>query len=171
MRQNKNIIILDSNIFIDFFCGGQQNAFALLPGQLFITSEVYEEIKEKHPYIDSIVSEGRLVILDAIDIESIEFQNIKSGLPSLSDADISSLLAAQKMGGLLLSGDRGVNKTAQEKHLPIRGTLWAVEELFLVGAFTVQDAKDFYRKCIEAKRRLPKKEIDKQLERFSRTER
>ena len=168
---NKNNIILDSNVFIDFFFGGKPTIFVLLPGKLFITKEVYNEIKDSHRYVDQIVSEGRIFVLKETSPQNAEFQEIKSWNSALSDADITSLLATRKMGCLLLSGDRIVRETAKEKHLPIRGTLWAIEELFHLGAFSFQEVKIFYQKCLESKRRLPREEIEKQLKRFEKSER
>jgi predicted nucleic acid-binding protein len=119
--------VTDTNLWIDLHCGG------LVPAVLervdglcatdFVLRELQRELSGEH-----LVEGGvRRVELDGPQVA--ELFVLRGEYPALSVEDLSALVAAKALGGMLLTGDGRLRKVAEALGVPVHGTLWMLELL------------------------------------------
>jgi hypothetical protein len=119
-----DICITDACIFIDLMKYDWIGQFFKLPFTFHTTLLVINELREEQvdllqPYIHS----NRLLIDES---DSISNQNYSR---SLSLADVSVLVLAERTNGILVSSDNLLRKVALQKKLNVHGFVWLIEQL------------------------------------------
>jgi predicted nucleic acid-binding protein len=129
--------VTDTNLWIDLHCGG------LVPTVLervdglcathFVLRELQRELSGEH-----LVKGGvRRVELDGPQVA--ELFALRGEYPALSVEDLSALVAARALGGMLLTGDNHLRKVAEALGVPVHGTRWMLE--FLVTEHDLRGAE------------------------------
>lgn len=161
-----DIIVNDTNIFIDLHSIGLLEALCKLPYELRTVDFVIAEITD--PDQSEAISE--LVIEEKIRIESFNSEELAeivseySSVPgNLSITDCSVCYYARKHCATLLTGDRQLRKYAEATNVAVRGILFIFDELVANNVISPRKAAMKLRKLIGINVRLPKAEIEKRI--------
>jgi len=132
----------------------------------FVRNEIKSEaIKEK---FNSLVKNKKIGVESLSGDELEECLRIKRTRPGLSMADCSVLFLAKKHCAILLSGDMPVRTTAKAMELEYHGILWAMDKMTERGIITRKTAGEKLLLLMTINNRLPQKECQKRLDRWSR---
>lgn len=165
------VIISDTNIFIDLHSIGLLEAFCKLPCEVrtidFIVAEITDP--EQSQAISALAAGGKLVIesLDAEELTEIIAEH--SSVPgNISIPDCSVCFYARKHSATLLTGDRQLRKYAEACNVTVRGILFIFDELIANKILTRSQAVEKLRKLVGINVRLPKTEIEKRINNWIR---
>ncbi|WP_298144064.1 hypothetical protein [Flavobacterium sp.] len=151
------IIINDANILIDLVQLNLMNEFIQLDLELKTTDFVFEELNEDQKiiiekYINS--EEIELIITE----EEEDFQRISAILDNssgLSFEDCSVWYYADKLNGILLSGDGKLRRQATANGISVKGILYVFDQLLLKELITFDYAIEKIEQLYEINPRLP----------------
>lgn len=151
------VIINDANILIDLVHLDLMNEFIQLKLELKTTDFVYEELNEeqKNVITDFIDSGDIELIITEEDEDFACIVAILENSSGLSFEDCSVWHYANKLGGILLSGDGRLRKQAVEKGIPVRGILYVFDQLLLNDLITFDYAIEKLEQLYEINPRLP----------------
>ncbi len=153
----KRIIINDANILIDLVHLDLMNEFIQLDLELKTTDFVFEELNEEQKiiiqgYINSEHIE--LVVTE----EEQDFEGISSILENssgLSFEDCSVWYYANKLNGILLSGDGKLRKQAIANGILVKGILFIFDQLLVNGLISFEYAIEKIEELYKINPRLP----------------
>lgn len=165
------IIVNDTNIFIDLYSIGILKALCELPFDVrtvdFVISEITDPWQSKA--ISALITEGKLRVES---FNSEELQDIieeHSSVPgNISIPDCSVCYYARKHAATLLTGDRQLRKYAEESNVTVRGILFIFDELVENNIITQAQAAVKLRELLSINVRLPKAEIEKKINKWTR---
>lgn len=151
------IIINDANILIDLVHLDLMNEFIQLDLELKTTDFVFEELNEEQKiiiqgYINSEHIE--LVVTE----EEQDFEGISSILENssgLSFEDCSVWYYANKLNGILLSGDGKLRKQAIANGILVKGILFIFDQLLVNGLISFEYAIEKIEELYKINPRLP----------------
>ncbi len=163
----KKLLISDANIIIDIIVGELQDAMFALDYDFGTPDILYaEELEEQHPeIIDAGLALFELNPDTINNANTLYQQNI---ITKVSVNDCMALALAQQENCTLLTGDAKLKKLAIIENVPVRGTLWIVDEMFTGKLISVKNAEDAYQKMLNDGSRLPIEEIKKQINKFNK---
>lgn len=162
---SKQLLISDANIVIDIAVAGLVDAMFSLDYEFGISDVQFAaELEQQHPEL--LAAGLKLIELqaEAVNAASTLLQNNTQLKVSIYDCLALSL--AQQETCTLLTGDGKLRQLAIIEGVTVRGTLWLMEQIFVAGAITVDEAELAYSKMLNDGSRLPEDEIQKQLEKF-----
>lgn len=151
------IIINDANILIDLVHLNLMNEFIQLKLELKTTDFVFEELNE----------DQKIKIQEYVDLEHIElivtendedFESIATILETssgLSFEDCSVWHYANKLKGILLSGDGKLRKQAMSNGILVKGILYVFDQLLLNDLISFDYAIEKIEQLYEINPRLP----------------
>lgn len=166
------IIVNDTNIFIDLHSIGLLSALCDLPYDVRTVDFVVNEIKDQaqSEFLATLVGEGKIKIesfnIDEL-AEIIEEHSAISG--NLSVPDCSVCYYARKHSATLLTGDRQLRRYAEGNNVTVRGVLFIFDELVAQNIIDAGIAAQKLRELTNINVRLPKSEIEKRIKKWSNT--
>lgn len=166
------IIVNDTNIFIDLHSIGLLSALCDLPYDVRTVDFVVNEIKDQAQAesLATLVGEGKIKIesfnIDEL-AEIIEEHSAISG--NLSVPDCSVCYYARKHSATLLTGDRQLRRYAEDNNVTVRGVLFIFDELVAQNIIGAGIAAQKLRELTNINVRLPKSEIEKRIKKWSNT--
>jgi hypothetical protein len=123
------VLISDTNVWIDLHHGGLLEAAFSLPYQ-YVTTE-FVAIELDYPPGKDLIGMG-LVVVPLASKEVQQLASLKITLRNSSLADVSCYLLAQlNPGWRLLTGDGSLRKAAKQAGLTCNGVLWLLDELYV----------------------------------------
>ncbi len=165
------IIVNDTNIFIDLHSIGLLRALCDLPYDVRTVDFVINEISDadQSAALAALVSEGKIKV-ERFNIEELtEIIEEHSMVPgNLSIPDCSVCYYARKHSATLLTGDRQLRKYAEGNNVAVRGVLFIFDELVSKGVIVAEIAAQKLRELTNVNVRLPKSEIEKRITMWSR---
>lgn len=164
------IIVNDTNIFIDLHSIGLLRALCDLPYDVRTVDFVVNEIKDptQFEYLTALVTEGKIKV-ETFNIEELaEIIAEHSIVPgNLSIPDCSVCYYARKHSATLLTGDRQLRKYAENSNVAVRGVLFIFDELVARNIIESGIAAQKLRELTNINVRLPKSEIEKRIKKWS----
>jgi predicted nucleic acid-binding protein len=155
--------VIDSSVLIDLEAGGILRALFGLAIYPMATDFVIDELRE--PDARQLQDYGLVACeLSADDIQNLLALRIAHSRPSISD--LSSLVLARHMDALLLTSDQHLRTIAEQKGIPVHGTLWVMDEMVSHHVLSPAVAVRALRRMLERGSRLPGKECEKRLSRW-----
>ena len=166
------IIVNDTNIFIDLHSIGLLEALCELPYDVRTVDFVIAEITDHNQAeaLSALTTEGKIRI-ESFDAEELgEIISEHSSVPgNISIPDCSVCYYARKHSATLLTGDRQLRRYAEASNVSVRGVLFIFDELVANNVIPSQQAATKLRELLAINVRLPKAEIDKRIDNWSRS--
>ncbi len=163
------ILINDANILIDLIRLELTSEFTELPFKLKTTDFVFEELyEEQRNSIQEFIDTNKLEIITTEKEE--DFNGISQLLDKTTGLSFEDCLVwyyANKLTGILLSGDGKLRKQASADGLTVKGILYIFDELLVKTLITPEIA---VRKLLELENnnpRLPKEAINERIAKWS----
>ena len=166
------IIVNDTNIFIDLQSIGLLRELCDLPYDVRTVDFVVNEIKDRAQAdsLATLVGEGKIKV-ESFNInelaEIIEEHSTVSG--NLSVPDCSVCYYARKHSATLLTGDRQLRRYAENNNVTVRGVLFIFDELVAHNIIKTGIAAQKLRELTNINVRLPKSDIEKRIKKWSNT--
>lgn len=159
------VIINDANILIDLVHLSLIDKFVLLPFDLKITDFVYEELHENQKNtIQRYIDENKIELI--ITESEEDFTNIATILGNtsgLSFEDCSVWHYANKLSGIILTGDGRLRKQATEEGISVKGILFVFDNLLTYQLITFTNALERLNLLCQINSRLPINAIDERI--------
>ena len=154
------LLISDSNIFIDMEVSNLTQKMFELPYQFAVPDILYyEELEEEH---HNLLEYG--LKTKKLSSNSIKYsQKIIKKYPKTSPNDLFALALAKQDSCPLITGDGALRKAGAKEGVIIFGTVWLVEELMNYSIITVDEAREAYKLMKNNGRWLPWEMIEKRL--------
>lgn len=155
------IVIHDANILIDLHIAGLLDVFFDLDLESHTTDLVLAEVRNP---LTRFTKNGSLRVKSYGSEELEELVLAQFRQPRrVSIQDCSAMLLAQKLEGILLTGDGNLRHCADLAGITVRGTLWILDELVEAKLLTKREAAWLLKKLIEEGRRLPGEDCNQRL--------
>lgn len=167
------IIVNDTNIFIDLHSIGLLECFCELPYEIRTVDFVMAEISNPQQYaeIERLAMEGKILVASFTADELSEIVEEYSTVPgNLSLPDCSVCYYARKHGITLLTGDRQLRKYAEAGKLTVRGILFVFDELVAHSILPPHVAALKLKELYSINIRLPKSEIQSRINSWENVE-
>lgn len=157
-------LVNDANILIDLLKIDLLALFFRLEYDFQVTDLVLEEVlEEKSSELSTYLETSLLTRQRFSSAEMSEIRALRDDFPALSAADCSCILLAEKLGAILLTGDGALRRIATRRDIPVRGTLWILDEMIATGLITRPAARNALIMLKEINQRLPASECKKRL--------
>ena len=160
------IIVNDTDIFIDLHSIGLLECFCELPYEIRTVDFVMAEISNPQQYaeIERLANEGKILVASFTPEELSEIVEEYSNVPgNLSLPDCSVCYYARKYDITLLTGDRQLRRYAEAGNLTVKGTLFVFDELIAHSVITPHVAALKLKELYSINIRLPKSEIQSRI--------
>lgn len=164
------IIVNDTNIFIDLHSIGLLRKLCDLPYDVRTVDFVINEIKHSAQLesLSTLISEGKIKVETFNTEELGEIIEEHSTVPgNLSVPDCSVCYYARKHSATLLTGDRQLRKYAEATNVAVRGVLFIFDELVDKSIIEAGIAAQKLNELTNINVRLPKSEIEKRIIKWS----
>lgn len=165
------IIVNDTNIFIDLHSIGLLDALCELPYDVRTVDFVVAEITDpgQSDAISHLAFEGKIRIESFNPEELVEIISEHSSVPgNISIPDCSVCYYARKHSATLLTGDRQLRKYAESGNIAVRGILFIFDEVVANNILSLPQAAMKLRELVAINVRLPKAEIEKRINLWSK---
>lgn len=166
-----DIVVNDTNIFIDLYSVGCLEAFFQLPISVhtvdFVMNEIkdFAQLKAIGEYVESKqLTIGRFTAEELGDVYTL-FATAEGNV-SLTDCAVWHY--AKSHNYILLTGDKQLRNRASESHVTVRGILYVFDLLMEHKILSTEDIVAKLRKLQEVNLRLPKKLIQERIDKWSR---
>lgn len=157
--------VIDTNILIDLSRGNLLVWLFALPYSFAAPDGVLDELRE--PDRERLQRMGLQRI--ALSTEQlVQAALFSAEHPNLSLGDCTALIAARTAHTILLTGDAGLRRLAQQQGLTVHGVLWVLDELEAAGLLSTRDLAASLRQMLAAGARLPSDECNARLKRWER---
>lgn len=163
-----NIVVNDTNIFIDLFELKLLEEFFQLPWEVHTTDMVMSELKREGQLqlVSKYKDQGTLHVkaFDITETATIwQMYKEHQGKTNVSLEDCSVWLYAKQTGSPLLTGDKKLRNSASKSGVEVHGIIYIfdkfVEHQVLVPALAAEKLKELQK----LNARLPKDEIEKRI--------
>ena len=163
-----DIVINDTNIFLDLYDVGLLDTFFQLPVQVHTVDFVVDEIKQpaQHSVIQDFIRRGMLMVKDysSEGLANLYQFNIECG-GNLTLADSTVIYYAQSIDGCrILTGDRQLRNRAEERGIIVSGILYVFDLLVEHRLISPPEAAQKLEDLFKINTRLPKQEIETRIE-------
>ena len=157
------IVISDTNIFIDLWNIGLLERFCELPLSIHTTDFIIGELKTQgvKDAIAQLHQKGKITIKT---FKSNEYAEIMSKNKNLSFQDCTVLYYALNGDYKLLTGDRNLRVIAERHGLQVSGIIYVMDELLHHDIISKEEYTIKLKALLESNHRLPTKEIMKRIE-------
>lgn len=162
--------VTDTNVWIDLHRGGIIAEAFRLRVTWSAPDVVIEELRE--PDGEQLVRRLLKLGLQQIELSGNEVtsvQELAARYRRPSTADLFSLVLAKARKALLLTGDRRLRDAAQHEQVRVHGTLWLLDELVRRRELQPAKAVAALRRMLDRGSRLPRRECEVRLRRWTRT--
>jgi len=164
----KQVVVNDTNVFIDLLDVGLLDEFFLLSWEIHTTDFVmFELLKEgQRKAVDHFAIDGRLHVASFEDEEFLKIRNLHKNFETktnVSLTDCSVWYYAKKNHFSLLTGDRKLRISSQNDGVETHGILYVFDTLVDEGVITCETAASKLRELQLLNPRLPKEEIEERL--------
>lgn len=161
MGSSSQLIINDTNIWIDLKCIGLLKEVFLLPYTIGVPDILYAEELEEIDGVD--LKNYGIVIIKMTESEILETAIRSSKINRVSFNDLTTLVLAKSRNCILVTGDGNLRKEARKDHIDLKDTIWLIDEMVGNNVITKIKAVDICKKLIKEGRRLPKEELEKRI--------
>lgn len=164
----KDLIITDTNVFIDLIKADALEYFMQLNYRILTTGFVVNEINhpEQKATLERCLTPERVEIIEFSGEEMLSILRFRTRRNLKRLTDKSVLFLAIQRQCPLLSGDGDLRKEAQDNGLTVFGSLWVVNQLVEQGICSAQEGIIFLRRLERCNPRLPKKILEEMMERL-----
>jgi rRNA-processing protein FCF1 len=165
-----DIVINDTNIFLDLYDAGLLDVFFQLPVQVHTVDFVINEITrpEQQKVIQPLIDRGILVVKDypSTSIPNLyQFNQECGGNLTLTDSTV--IYYAQSLAGCrILTGDRQLRNRAEERGIMVSGILYVFDQLVEHNLVSPYEVSQKLEALFRINARLPKREIEIRLEKW-----
>lgn len=157
--------VTDTNVWIDLRVGNLLDNVFELDARWLIPDLVGRELGAERKEL--LVEWGLEVRpLTGDEVESVIRLNDAYSAPSRTD--MATLVVARAEDGILVTGDGPLRDAADEENIEVHGTLWVVDALVDTGIVEPPEAARALQLMMEADRRLPRDEVNKRVDSWSR---
>jgi predicted nucleic acid-binding protein len=164
----KDLLITDTNVFIDLIKAGALEYFMQLDYRILTTDFVVNEINhpEQKATLARCLSPERVEIIEfsAEELSRILRFHTRRNLKRLTDKSVLYLALQRQCP--LLSGDGDLRKEAQDNGLTVFGSLWVITQLVEQSICTPQQGLSLLRRLEQCNPRLPRKIMEELMERL-----
>lgn len=165
-----DIVINDTNIFLDLYDVDLLDTFFQLPLQVHTVDFVVDEIKRpaQRVVIQQLISQGMLVVKDfsSASIPNLFQFNVECG-GNLTLTDSTVIFYALSLSGCrILTGDRQLRNRAEERGIAVSGILYVFDQLVEHGLLPPSEAAQKLEALFKINTRLPKREIEVRIEKW-----
>ncbi|MCB9230567.1 MAG: hypothetical protein H6581_02840 [Bacteroidia bacterium] len=158
------LVVTDANIFIDLVEMHLLASFFELKFEFFTTWEVLQELDE-HDFQELLIAEKyKWITIHSFlpsEVPSVNQPDVSKGL---SYTDRSVLFLAEKIKGMLITGDNLLRKEAPKRNIEAHGILWVMEQLILQKILTPEAAIAKLRQLMTINLWLPAKLCQQKLD-------
>lgn len=165
------LLITDSNIFFDLISIEALTEFFSLDAEICTTELVINEIRSTRQMeiIDLFIRSNKLKVygFSPEDIESILAFQTKRTFKGITDKSV--LWKALQQKGTLLTGDKKLQKEAEDQNVPVHGSIWIISTLVRQNRIDIKRAIVSLEDLKEANGRLPTDTINKLLTEYKKT--
>jgi rRNA maturation endonuclease Nob1 len=164
------IIIQDASVLIDMADCDLFDAWFGLGFDFRTTSLVLREVCRKNQKIklQRYVKNGQLQIEASSGEVLAEIVRLQADLSSrLTIEDVSALYFAERLQGILLTGDKQLRQHAKQRDIEVHGLLWVFDTLIARGALLPGVAADRLVRLLEkGTSRLPLNECEQRIRKW-----
>lgn len=158
------IVISDTNIFIDLWNIGLLERFCELPLSIHTTDFIIRELKTQGVK-EAVIQLQREHKITVKTFKSYKYSEIMSLQDkNLSFQDCTVLHYALSSDYKLLTGDRNLRKVAEQHGLQVSGIIYVIDELLHHEILSKEEYVAKLKALLESNHRLPMKEIMKRIE-------
>lgn len=164
------IVVSDTNIFIDLSSVGLLEQFFDLPVVIHTVDFVINEITDKNQQteLDRFVLSGKLHVKEFNETETQELMEMYySRNNNISVTDCSVWYYAKKNNYRLLTGDRKLKHSAVSDGVQVSGILYVTDMLVECELIQTNDMVNKLTKLMSINTRLPKGEIEKRIKKYN----
>lgn len=157
--------VQDANVLIDLLSAGLLAPSLRLGLEFHVSDAVAAEILDpaQASALQSAVSAGWIAV-DALPPATAALAlSLQASEPRISLPDALSLLLAESLGGILLTGDRPLRELATARRTPAHGVLWILDRLVAENILVPPDAAAALRAMLAAGARLPRDDCHTRL--------
>ncbi|MDE6279461.1 MAG: hypothetical protein K2M05_05760 [Paramuribaculum sp.] len=164
------IVVSDTNIFIDLYSIGMLDALCALPYDVRTVDFVIAELTDPNQAaaISELIANEKIKVenFDSDELEDIivEYSTVSG---NLSVPDCSVCYYARKHFATLLTGDRRLRKYAEASNVTVKGVLFVFDELVACKVISAEYAAMKLRELLGINVRLPRSEIEKRIDRWT----
>lgn len=168
----KQIVVNETNIFIDLHKVGLLDAFFHLPWEVHTTDFVLLEL-QREDQRDAVLCFKESGMLHVAEFEFEEIVEINKLLQRFSNktnvslTDCSVWYYAKQNGYIMLTVDRKLRQSAMRDGVDVKGMLYVFDILVVTEAIPTETALEKLALLYANNPRLPKDEIDKRLRLWS----
>ncbi|MBN2892315.1 MAG: hypothetical protein JXL97_10630 [Bacteroidales bacterium] len=157
------IIVNDANILIDLLSVNLLDIFLELDYEFHTNDFILNEItnQTQRHQLEKVIEANKLILNETKSKDYVEILKLKT--KGLSFEDCSIWFYAKKIGGILLTGDNLLRKTAEKDMIPVKGILFVFDELVDSGKLDKKAARFKLFQLTKLNPRLPVLEINKRL--------
>lgn len=158
------IVVSDTNIFIDLWNIGLLERFCELPVSIHTTDFIIGELKTQgvKETVAKLQQEGKITAKTFRSNEYSEIMSLQD--KNLSFQDCTVLYYALGGGYKLLTGDRNLRKVAEQHGLQVSGIIYVIDELLHYNLLSREEYIAKLKALLDSNHRLPMKEIIKRIE-------
>ena len=139
--------INDANILIDIVQLGLVDAFLLLNFELYTTDFVFSELEITQ---QQALQSEKLIIVSPTETDLYAIANMTNLHNGLSFEDCSVWYFAEKMNGVLITGDGRLRTKAKASGIDVKGIIYIIEEIkcqnILTTQICIEKMKDLHHK-------------------------
>lgn len=167
-----DIIINDTNIFLDLYDIDLLDAFFQLPVHIHTVDFVVDEIKRpiQQKMIQQLIDKGVLFVKDYSSESLADLYQFKmecGGNLTLTDSTVI-YYALSLHGCRILTGDRQLRNRAEERGITVSGILYVFDQLVEHGVISLAEAAQKLGALLRINPRLPKREIEIRIEKWQK---
>ena len=164
------IVINDTNIFLDLYDIGLLDTFFRLPIKVHTVDFVVNEITRPNQAqaIQQLINNGMLVVKDypATDIPDLLQFNVECG-GNLTLTDSTVIYYAKSLTDCrILTGDRQLRNRAEQRGIKASGILFVFDQLVELGLLPHAEASRKLATLFRINSRLPKGEVEARIEKW-----
>lgn len=153
--------INDANILIDIVQLDLVEAFLALDFEMYTTDFVFEELES---FQKEVLISKKLIILKTDENELLHILELSTLHNGLSFEDCSVWYYAQKMNGVLITGDGRLRAKAKASGIEVKGIIYIIEEIKNQNIIEKLICVEKLEALKILNNRLPIAEIDKRIE-------
>jgi rRNA-processing protein FCF1 len=164
-----DVVVSDTNIFIDLYSIDLLNEFFALPFHIhtvdFVINEITEEIQKKT--VLKFAEQKKLIVKTHSGKELQEINEFSTSCKgNLSFVDCSVWRYAQINQYRLLTGDKRLRSQAMSAGVTVAGIIYIFDQFVEHGLLSPADAAEKLEILLKYNNRLPKREIEARLSKW-----
>lgn len=166
------VVVNDTNIFIDLYSIGCLDAFFSLPITIHTVDFVINEIKDEQQLraVERFIISKQLVVrnFSSEELGDIVLLHARAN-GNVSMTDCAVWYYAKSYGYVLLTGDRQLRNKAVESNVDVRGILHIFDMFMLYEIFTPEKVVEKLKELQRLNPRLPHRLIQERVEKWSKS--